>query len=50
VIQYSAPSGMTDDWVMSCALANWLIPKEVQPDDLSQKDMEARQPGLWELL
>jgi hypothetical protein len=47
VIRYDAPAGMTDDMVMSCALANWLIPREVLPDE--REPVPERQAGLWEL-
>jgi hypothetical protein len=47
VVRYDAPTGMTDDMVMSCCLANWLIPKEAMADE-RREDLEDRQPGLWE--
>lgn len=50
VIQYSAPGGMHDDWVLSAALANHVLPAhnlpahhpEDNPDDLQ------RQVASWE--
>jgi hypothetical protein len=51
VIRYEAPAGMTDDMVMSCALANYLIPKEIREDENRMLDgAEDRQTGIWELL
>lgn len=47
VVRYEAPSGMTDDMVNACALANWHIPREVQVDWRTEEDAE-RQAGLWE--
>lgn len=47
VVRYEAPSGFTDDMVMSCAMGTWLIPKEVMLDERRLDDGD-RQPGLWE--
>ena len=49
VVRYEAPAGMTDDMVMACCLANWLLPREVQ-EDWRQEATADRQPGLWERL
>jgi hypothetical protein len=51
VVRYEAPAGMTDDMVMSCSLANWILPREVGPETVRVVEGgDGRQQGLWELL
>lgn len=51
IIQYSAPPGMHDDWVMSAALANQLLPPhDLVAEDPSVADAEGvlRQDAAWD--
>jgi hypothetical protein len=46
VIVYSAPAGVHDDWVMSLALANWLMPRQIP--SRHEEEVETREAGAWE--
>ena len=52
VITYQAPSGATDDWVMSLALANSLMPHDVDPRGVGsdREQDELREVGAWETI
>jgi len=52
VVTYQAPSGGHDDWVMSLALCNSLLPHTVDPRSLvgSGDGAASRQVGAWETM
>lgn len=50
IIRYSAPSGMTDDMVMSCALAMQVVPAPLTPTAASSYDQSLVEAAPYEAL
>src|SRR5262249_9049217 len=50
IIRYSAPSGMSDDFVISCALACQVIPRPLAPSAVGAYDTAPRQQSAAEFL